>query len=78
MRNKTQAFPVEIIKEENGRGYYVVVPLLPGCFSQGQTIELAKRNIAKAIELHLRELKKIGQIPSALIESYRTTIQVSA
>ena len=27
-----------------------VVPALPGCFSQGKTIEELKRNIAEAIE----------------------------
>lgn len=34
-------------------GFSVSVPSLPGCFSQGDTLAEAKRNIAEAIELHL-------------------------
>ncbi|MBA3061687.1 type II toxin-antitoxin system HicB family antitoxin [bacterium] len=41
----------KIIVEKDESGYYVgEVPALPGCFSQGKTIEELKRNIAEAIE----------------------------
>jgi predicted RNase H-like HicB family nuclease len=49
-------YTVEIIPEEDGIGYYAIVPVLPGCFSQGKTIEAAKNNIAKAIALHIKSL----------------------
>jgi predicted RNase H-like HicB family nuclease len=42
-------------------GYWVEVPALPGCFSQGETIETALGNIREAIELHLEGLKEEGQ-----------------
>lgn len=71
-------FPVEIIREEDGKSYYAVVPNLPGCFSQGKTIEETKRNIAQAIILHLKEMKKSGQKIPRRIESYQTTIQVTS
>lgn len=72
-------YKVEIIPEEDGIGYYVIVPALPGCFSQGKTIEAAKRNIAKAISLHIKSLKKAGEpIPSEPSESYLTVIEVAA
>ena len=38
--------------QEEG-GYTVYVPSLPGCISEGDTIEEAKRNIIEAIELYL-------------------------
>lgn len=38
--------------EEEG-GYSVYVPDLPGCVSQGETFEEAKKNIKEAIELYL-------------------------
>lgn len=38
---------------EDGGGYSVSVPNLPGCFSQGETFEEAKVNIKEAIELYL-------------------------
>lgn len=34
-------------------GYTVTVPALPGCISEGDSFEGAKKNIAEAIELYL-------------------------
>jgi len=42
-------------------GYWVEVPAMPGCFSQGETIEAALVNIRGAIELHMESLKEDGQ-----------------
>jgi predicted RNase H-like HicB family nuclease len=39
-------------KEKDGR-LSVSVPALPGCFSQGDTFEEAKKNIEEAVELYL-------------------------
>lgn len=40
-----------VIVEKDESGYYVgEVPALPGCLSQGKTIEELKVNIAEAIE----------------------------
>ena len=47
------------------------VPDLQGCFSSGDTIEEAKKNVAEAIALHLEGLKEEGKIippPSARAE----------
>ncbi|MDP2934908.1 MAG: type II toxin-antitoxin system HicB family antitoxin [Dehalococcoidia bacterium] len=35
-------------------GYTVTVPALPGCISEGDTMEEALENIRDAIELYLR------------------------
>lgn len=72
------SFSIEIIQEEDAKGFYVVVPALPGCFSQGKTIEEAKKNILQAICLHIKELKKSGEkIPQDVV-AYQTNIQVAA
>ena len=72
-------YTIEIIPEEDGKGYYVVVPVLPGCFSQGKTIEQAKKNVVKAIALHIKSLKKAGDpVPSESPQSYRTVVEVAA
>ena len=42
-------------------GYWVDVPSLPGCFSQGETIDEAMNNVREAIELHIQGLKDEGQ-----------------
>ncbi len=40
------------IKEKDGR-FSVTIPALPGCFSQGNTFEEAKKNIEEAVSLYL-------------------------
>jgi len=42
-------------------GYWAEVPSLPGCYSQGETIEETTRNIKEAIESHIIALKAEGQ-----------------
>ena len=72
-------YTIEIIPEEDGIGYYAVVPSLLGCFSQGKTIDEAKKNIKEAIALHIKSLKKAGQpIPSESAEAFKTVIEVAA
>jgi predicted RNase H-like HicB family nuclease len=45
-------FKVVLEPSEEG-GYTVYVPALPGCVSEGDTIEQALQNIREAIELYL-------------------------
>ena len=45
---------VKVIYEPSPEGGYTVyVPSLPGCVSEGDTLEEARRNIHEAIELYL-------------------------
>ena len=41
--------------KEDG-GYVAYVPALPGCHTQGETIEEAEKNIKEAISLYLESL----------------------
>jgi len=50
-----------IIHDAEEGGYWVEVPALPGCFSQGETIEEALQNVREAITLHLEALSEEGQ-----------------
>ncbi len=50
---KSYSFQIVIEKEKDDPGYYAYSPALPGCFSNGKTVEEAKRNIREAIELHI-------------------------
>ncbi len=71
-------FDIDVIPEEDGRGYYVVVPALPGCFSQGKTVEEAMKNAKEAISLHVRALKKQGEkIPSSE-RTFHTVVEIAA
>lgn len=42
-----------VLEPSDEGGYTVYVPSLPGCISEGDTIEEALANIREAIELHL-------------------------
>lgn len=42
-------------------GYTVEVPSLPGCISEGDTIEEALANIKEAIELHIESMIAHGE-----------------
>ena len=53
---KFYSFQIVIEKEPEDVGYYAYSPTLPGCFSNGRTIEEAKHNIRVAIEQHLASL----------------------
>ena len=53
---KFYSFEIIIEKEADGEGYLAYSPSLPGCFSNGRTIEEAKRNIREAVELHITSL----------------------
>ena len=42
-----------VLEEQKEGGYTVHVPSLPGCISQGETLNDALKNIKEAIELYL-------------------------
>jgi len=62
------------IIEKDGRYYHGFVPSLPGCHTQGKTIEETKKNLREAIADCLKVLQKHRQpIPTEeVIESVET------
>jgi len=65
-----------ILHQDEECGYWVEVPTLAGCVSQGKTKEEALKNIREAIELHLECMKEDGEeIPRE--ESYKVAIETS-
>jgi len=58
---KFYTFSIVIEKEEEDVGYLAHSPTLPGCFSNGKTIEDARRNIREAIQQHIASLLAHGQ-----------------
>ncbi len=44
-----------VFEEASEGGYAVWIPTLPGCASQGETLEEAIANIQEAIELYLED-----------------------
>jgi predicted RNase H-like HicB family nuclease len=54
-------FQVVLEPSEEG-GFTIYVPALPGCISEGETMEEALANIREAIELYLEPVEE-GPIP---------------
>ena len=57
--SRSRKFKV-VLEQESDGGYSVHVPALPGCASQGDTLEEALKNIHEAIELYVWSLKDDG------------------
>ena len=78
---KYYSFEVVIEKEEKGKGYYAYSPNLPGCYSNGATIEQARKNIRAALELHLESLSAENRrflIPDRLVHVEEICIGIPA
>lgn len=57
---KTRSLPLIVEKDESGF-YMIECPILPGCYTQGKTLDEALRNIQEVIEL-LCEEKNVRDI----------------
>ncbi len=64
----------KILIEKNEEGSYTVtVPLLPGCITQGDTIEEAISNAKEAISGHIEAIKTLGKpIPVEILVEVET------
>ncbi len=58
---KFYTFEIVVEKEEEEGGYSAHSPTLPGCFSNGKTIEEARRNMQQAVQQHLQTLLSHGE-----------------
>jgi predicted RNase H-like HicB family nuclease len=57
-----------VIHEDPDGGFWAEVPALPGCYSQGETIDELKRNIREAIGGVLEVLKQEGREPDSKVQ----------
>jgi antitoxin HicB len=79
----TMRFVVVLEPDEQAGGYNVTVPALPGCFTQGDTVdqslERAKDAIATYLDDELPEsLRAAGVDPTVLIEVVEVATPLSA
>lgn len=58
-------------------GYVVSAPSLPGCYSQGETLEEAEMNIKEAIEIYLESLYSHKEIIPEEKRSFQSTIKIA-
>lgn len=57
-------------------GYVVSAPALPGCHTQGDTLEEAEKNIKEAIELYLESLVFHKERIPEEVKSFQGTVKV--
>ena len=48
---------VNLVYDSEYKGYVADVPELPGCMSQGKTIESALKNVKEAISLYIETIR---------------------
>ena len=49
-----------MMEPEDGGGYFVTIPALPGCFTRGRTIDEGRERAVEAIEVHIAGLRGDG------------------
>ncbi len=68
-----------VIEREEGGGYAVTVAALPGCFTQGHTVEEAMERAAEAISVHIAGLEADGEaVPEEREPPRLVTVTVAA
>lgn len=61
--------------EPDEGGYWAKVAELPGCYTQGETLDEIKANVQDAIEAYLAALQETGQpIPPSATEKFEVSV----
>jgi antitoxin HicB len=74
---KQNTYRVLSNKEPEG-GYTVIVPMLPGCVTYGETIDEAVENVKEAIELYIESLRAHGEIIPSEENTFEYSVSVLA
>ncbi|MEH2327321.1 MAG: type II toxin-antitoxin system HicB family antitoxin [Nostoc sp.] len=69
-------YKVNIIIEKDEDGYYAYSPELPGCQSQGDSLEEVSSNIKEAVELYLETLSESEKQELSKKEILTMTLEV--
>ncbi len=75
---KTEILKYTIVLTKNAGGYTVSVPALPGCISQGITVEESMTHVKEAIELYLEVLAEDGQKAPADTDIISSVVEVTS
>lgn len=63
-----------VFEEDEDRRIVAVCPALQGCYTEGETMEEARRNIREAIQAHIESRLKHGEPIQREIESESVTL----
>jgi antitoxin HicB len=78
-RRVPKVLSYSVFYEQSAEGGYVaLVPALPGCHTQGETLEETESNIAEAISLYLESLAAHGEAIPEEGRSFQGRVTVPA
>lgn len=68
-----------VVEPEEAGGFMVSVPALPGCFTQGRSLDECRERAAEAIAVHIAGLQADGEpIPEEVETPRLLTVTVAA
>ncbi len=70
-------YKVNIVIEQDEDGYIAYSPELPGCMTQGNTMEELMKNIKEAVELYMETLPRNQRRKLLSKEILTTSLEVS-
>jgi predicted RNase H-like HicB family nuclease len=70
------SYKINVVIEKDEYGYYAYCPELPGCQTQGDSIEAVLINIKEAVELYLETMPKDEIMVSLSKEILTTSLEV--
>ncbi|WP_341525148.1 type II toxin-antitoxin system HicB family antitoxin [Nostoc sp. UHCC 0302] len=70
------SYKVSIVIEKDEYGYYAYCPELPGCQSQGDSLEEVQTNIKEAVELYIETLSNSEKQALQNKETFTITLEV--
>jgi predicted RNase H-like HicB family nuclease len=73
-----RTYTIVVEADEDG-SFYVTVPALPGCFTQGSSLEECQQRAVEAIETHIAGLVADGDtVPEELAKPQLLSVTVAA
>ena len=70
-------YSVLLTPDQEDGGYTVTVPVLPGCITEGDTLEEALANARDAIRLYLDDVRASGEpLPEERVPPELTAVEV--
>jgi predicted RNase H-like HicB family nuclease len=70
------SYKVSIVIEKDEHGYYAYCPELPGCQSEGDSLETVQANIKEAVELYIETLSEFEKQALQHKEKLTMTLEV--
>ena len=70
-------YTILLVPDPDEGGYTATVPALPGCITEGDTLEEVMENMRDAIRLYLEDVEASGEwVPEEVVSPQLATVEV--